>query len=144
MYKYFCILFIKQLRKNVFSEFKSHRDQFKKSFRFSHYCMIVSWHYSCLVNFSSVFQLKKLEHSKRKSFLVEIACVIYSTTILNCKKSLMSIKVVPISAPRITSGPREKLKWSSSPYTHQYFGLRGASKCFKWSAHQKSLGTTGL
>jgi hypothetical protein len=35
-------------------------------------------------------------------------------------------------------------KWSANPYTNQYFELRGALKCSKWSAHQKSLGSTGL
>ncbi len=37
-----------------------------------------------------------------------------------------------------------KLKWSTNLYKNQYFDLRGTLKCFKWSAHQKSLGTTEL
>ncbi len=48
------------------------------------------------------------------------------------------------SAPRNTSGPRNYLKWSTDPHTNQYFVLRWALKYFMWSAHRKSLGTTGL
>ncbi len=35
-------------------------------------------------------------------------------------------------------------KWSANHYTNQYVELRRALKCFKWSTHQKSLGTTEL
>ncbi len=48
----------------------------------------------------------------------------------------------PKSAPRTTGGPRDQLKWSSNPYTNKYFALWGALKYFKWSAKQKSSGTT--
>ncbi len=48
------------------------------------------------------------------------------------------------SAPRTTGGPRYELKWSAIPHKNQYFVLRGALKYFKWSAFQKSLGTTAL
>jgi hypothetical protein len=50
----------------------------------------------------------------------------------------------PKSALQTTSGPRDLLKWSANPHANQYFVLRGALKYFKWSANQKSLGTTGI
>jgi hypothetical protein len=35
-------------------------------------------------------------------------------------------------------------QWSAIPHKNQYFVLRGALKYFKWSAFQKSLGTTDI
>ncbi len=71
---------------------------------------------------------------------------------INCKSGHFEIiykniglhQWFPKSAPRTTSGPQDELKWSANPFSNQYFVLRGSLYYFKWSAHRKSLGTTGL
>jgi hypothetical protein len=66
--------------------------------------------------------------------LEPIFCVMSSVKVLK-RFILVSISVVPCYADH---------KWSANPYTNQYFVLRGAVKYCKWSANQKSLGTTAL
>jgi hypothetical protein len=66
--------------------------------------------------------------------------------VMNCSDNFLCLNDLrqgfPKSAPRTTGGPRDELKWPANPYTNQYFVLRGALEYFKWSALQKSLGTT--
>jgi len=59
------------------------------------------------------------------------------STLIRFKYSWMLSTVIP-------KGCSEEHWWSSSSYTNQYFVLLGPPNDSKWSAHRKSLGTTGL
>ena len=63
---------------------------------------------------------------------------------MNFFQTLLLGQWFPKSAPRITSGPRDLLKWSAISNTTRFFVLRGLLKFLKWFAHWKSLGTTVL
>jgi hypothetical protein len=48
------------------------------------------------------------------------------------------------SAPWTTIGPQKKLEWSANPNLYLYFVLHRPPNYSKWSAQQKSLGTTDI
>jgi hypothetical protein len=74
----------------------------------------------------------------RQSFSIT---TVYKTVLQIFKKECYFVACTRAVIPKVCSADH---KGSANPYTNQYFELRGALKCLKGSAHQKSLGTTVL